>query len=513
MSGLSGFGISLRQRTAQRHLWLLSSIALVVIAVGVVWWNSRAGRQALTAEPGREERSGGQALAVRIRAAVETVVPQRLEAVGTVQPEWEAALSAKVLGRVQSVRVREGDAVHRGEPLITLEARDLDASVAQADANLRASRVGYENARVAARMEASLSQARVAEAQAQVQQSEAALKAANARLDLVQAGSRRQERAQAALTVAQAKTSLTLAESDLNRMRQLYNEGAVSAQQYEQTKTRYELAKSQVAAAQEAQSLTEEGSRAEEVRAAQEAVRQAQAALLQAQAGRRQAQASALQADVRRQEIQSAQAQIGQSQAGLLLARVTRSQAVIVSPFDGIVTQRIADPGMMASPGVPLIKVQGGALRLEAVVPESALPSIRKGSRIPVQMDALGGRRLTGTVAEIAPRGDPSSHTFVVKITLPRGSGASAGMFGRAQFAAGSEKRLLVPASAVFEREGLRYLYVVESSGTARLRMVTVGASLGENVSVLSGLNSGERVVCADLEQMQDGQKVTGEAR
>ncbi|HZP80705.1 MAG TPA: efflux RND transporter periplasmic adaptor subunit, partial [Chthonomonadaceae bacterium] len=475
-------------------------------------WDIRAGQQTV---PGRESEvpPAGQAVAVSVQTVTPTVTPLWLEATGTVRPELEAAVATKVMGRVQSVLAREGDRVRRGQPLVVLDARDLDAAIAQSDANLRAARVGYDNARVTAQMESALSAARIGEAQARVTQTEAALKAANAKLDLVQAGPRRQERAQAALSVAQAKSALLLAESNLSRNESLFKEGAISAQQYDQFRTQYEVARSQYETAQQAQSLTDEGSRAEEIRAAQEAVRQAQAAVQEARAGLKQARASAMQADVRRQEIQSAQAQIGQSQAALQIARVTRDYAVIASPFDGIVTRRLADPGAMASPGVPLLQVQGGSLRLEAVVPESALSAVRKGAAVPVRFDALGGRDLTGRVVEIAPQGDVSSHTFLVKIALPAGSGAAAGMFGRARFATGAEKRLLVPSAAVWEREGLHYLYVVDAANTARLRMVTVGEPVGERLPLLSGVNPGERIIVGGRERVTDGAQVTAEGR
>src|SRR5262249_4955974 len=152
--------------------------------------------------------------------------PQWLEATGTVQAELEAPVATKVLGRVQSVLVREGDPVRRGQTLVLLDAQDLDAAIAQAHANLRAASVGYDSARVAARMEESLSAARITEAQARVTRSEAALQAATAKLELAQAGPRRQEREQASLAVAQAKSTLNLAESNLARMASLYREGA-----------------------------------------------------------------------------------------------------------------------------------------------------------------------------------------------------------------------------------------------------------------------------------------------
>ena len=328
-------------------------------------------------------------------------------------------------------------------------------------------------------MEVALSAARISEAHAKVTQSEAALHTATAKLDLVQAGPRPQEREQAVLAVSQAKSSFTLAESNLKRMAVLFQEGAISAQQYDQFRAQYEVAKSQYDTARQGKSIADEGSRVEEVRMARQEVLQAQAAVQEAQAGLKSAEASALQIEVRRQEIESAQAGIGQSQAGLQMAHVTRDYAVIAAPFDGIVTARLADPGAMASPGVPLLKMQGGGLRLDAVVPESALPSVKKGATVPVRLDALTGRNLTGRVVEIAPQGDAGSHTFIVKIALPQGSGASAGMFGRARFTTGIEKRLLVPATAVFEREGLQYLYVVDARNMARLRMVTVGDKTG----------------------------------
>jgi len=443
--------------------------------------------------------------AVQVIAAAPTFTPRWLEATGTVRAELEAAVGTKVMGRITGVLAREGDRVRRGQPLIRLDARDLDAAVAQADANVRAAGVGYDSARVVAAMEDATSRARIVEAEAQVRQSEAALQTAQAKLDLVMTGPRKQERAQASLAVLQAKSGMELAANNLRRMESLVNEGAISRQQYETTKTQYEVAKAQYETAQQAQSLTEEGSRTEEIRAAQEGVRQAQAALAQARAGLKQAQAAALQVNVRRQEIRAAQARIGQSQAALRIARVTRDYATIAAPFNGIVTARLADPGAIAAPGAPLLKVQGGAIRLEAVVPESALKAVRHGGSVPVRLDALNGREITGKVVEIAPQGDPASHTFVVKIDLPAGSGARAGMFGRARFAIGRERRLLVPAAAVWEREGLHYLYVLDEEGTIRLRMVTVGEPVGSRIPVLSGLNEGERIVAAGREKVADG--------
>lgn len=489
---------------------LLIGFAIAAIG-GIAWWQFGAHRT--ERDTAGIEHSVQAPLPVTMQPVALTTVPLEVEVTGTVQPELYAPIASKVMGRVQAVLVHEGDAVRRGQTLITLDSRDLDASVAQAGANLRAAGVGLENARVTARMEASLSAARIAEAQSKVAESEAALRAAEAKLQLAKAGPRPQEREQAALTVAQARSGFTLAESNLRRMGTLYQEGAISAQQYDTVRSQFDVAKAQLEVAQQGRSIADEGSRAEEIRAAEQAVRQAQASVQQARAGLNSARASALQADVRRQEIQSAVAQIGQSRAALRLASVTRDYTVITAPIDGRVAKRLADPGAMAGPGVPLLAVQGSRLQLNAIVPESALAAVRKGAALTITFDALRSRKVTGRVAEIAPQGDPSSHTFVVKIDLPPSSGAVAGIFGRARLTTGTERRLLIPSGAVIEREGLKYVCTVDERSVARLRMVTVGDVFGGRTVVLSGLNAGENVVATGGDALKDGVPVRLETR
>lgn len=454
-----------------------------------------------------------QIVPVSVLAVQPQTVPLLIQATGSIQPELEAPLSSRVMGRVQNVLGHEGDRVRKGQPLILLDASDLDASISQAGANLRAANIGYANARVVAHMESSLSAARIAEAQAKVAQSEASLQAASARLELIQAGPRRQEREQATLAVTQAKSAFSLAESNLKRMSSLYFEGAISAQQYDIYRSQYEVTKSQLETAEQGSSIANEGNRAEEIRVAEQAVRQAKASLQEANAGLKSAQASAIQVEVRKQEVQGAEARIGQSRAALQLASVTRSYTQIQAPFEGVIAKRMADPGSMAAPGLPLLIVQGGALRLEAIVPESTLATIHSsshlGSKVSVTLDALKSGSLTGHIVEIAPQGDTNSHTFRVKIDLPSNSGAAPGMFGRARFVTGQEMHLMIPTGALIEREGLHYLYTVDEHQVAHLRMVTVGTPIttadGSHLPILSGLHSGERIVVKGAERLRDG--------
>lgn len=382
------------------RLWLLPATA--VLALGVALWviavRSRADRAS-------EDRSPAEDAPIAVQSAVVQYerTPVWYEATGTVRPQFETQLAAKVMGRIVRLEVREGDRVTAGQPLVWLDSRDLRAAVSQAAAGARAARVGVDAASTAARMERSSSAARIDAARALVKQSEAAVAAARSRLDLVRNGPRRQERAQAALAVAQAKAALDLAEADYQRMRTLHTEGAVSKQQLDAARTQWEVARARHAAAVEAASMAEEGSREEDIRAAEEGLRQAQAALDAAREGLRQAEAAALMADVRDQEVRSAREQARQAEAALRLAQTTQDHSILQAPYDGVVARRLADPGNMANPGVPLLTIQGGALRVEAVVPESVLRHVAIGGPASVRLDALGDREISGRVVEISP--------------------------------------------------------------------------------------------------------------
>jgi len=190
-------------------------------------------------------------------------------------------------------------------------------------------------------------------------------------------------------------------------------------------------------------------------------------------------------------------------------AQTVQGYTKISAPFPGVVTQRMADPGAVAAPGVPLLTVEAaGPLRLEASVDESLLALVRLGAELPVTLDALGGTQVRGKVAEVVPAADPGSRSFVVKIALPNTSGLHSGIFGRAGLARGSRKAVLVPQKAVVSRGSLEVVFVVGSDGIAQLRYVSTGNTQGDAVEALSGLNAGERVIEAPGERDLGGKRI-----
>lgn len=213
--------------------------------------------------------------------------------------------------------------------------------------------------------------------------------------------------------------------------------------------------------------------------------------------------------------LEQAKAALSQSEAGVAqaeseahAAESVASYARVVAPFDGRVIRRSVEPGSLVSPGMPLFVVEDTSrYQLEATLPAEALAAVRRNALVRVQLDALPEKSLTGKVAEIEAGADPTSHTLKARLDLPKESGVQSGMFGRAYFAQGEKRALVLPTEALVSRGQLRGIYVVDGAGLIHWRVVTLGKSTGNRVEVLSGLSDGEVVVLNPGSQELDGKK------
>jgi RND family efflux transporter MFP subunit len=373
--------------------------------------------------------------------------------------------------------------------------------------NENASKAGLRSAITALEIEEKSSNARIAQARSQVQQAEANLAASRAKLELAIAGPRTQEVSQTKAAVAQAQATLKLAQTELDRVRKLVEAGAFARRELDVAQSRYEVAKSQLDAALQTESIAKEGTRRQDIKAAEEVVAQAEAALKQARSGVSLAEAAALQVKVRQRDIESASAQVQQATAAVNAAQVTLSYATVTAPFDGVVTKRLVDPGALASPGTPLLQVQGGEFLLEISVPEKIAAVLKRGQGIMTSIESAAQNPIRSEVAEVVPQADTTTHSFLVKLRLDQNQNLKSGQFGRAQIQTGTSKKITVPESVTWEREGMHYAFVVNKDGLARLRIVTLGEIGGGRYEVLSGLVPGEKVVLQPA-KVKDGMKV-----
>jgi RND family efflux transporter MFP subunit len=185
-----------------------------------------------------------------------------------------------------------------------------------------------------------------------------------------------------------------------------------------------------------------------------------------------------------------------QAKAAMAQAHTSFSYTRILTPYDGVITEKKADPGTLATPGLPIFTMEGsGRYRLEVTVNESDLGCVRMGEPVSVVLDALQNLRLQGKVAQIVPAADPGSRSFLVKIELPAENRLRSGVFGRALFSRGQRSSLMIPQTAVVDRGQLQGVYVLDQNKVASLRYVTLGKNAGPAVEVLAGLQEGDHLV------------------
>jgi RND family efflux transporter MFP subunit len=200
-----------------------------------------------------------------------------------------------------------------------------------------------------------------------------------------------------------------------------------------------------------------------------------------------------------------------QANAALAQARTSLGYTLIHAPFAGVVTEKKAEAGAMASPGMPLFTIEDTrSYRLEVTVDENSIRIVRAGQSVSVSLDALGNAELSGKVEQIVPAADPASRSFQVKIALPADAHLRSGLFGRARFPLGERQAILIPRAAVVERGQLEGVYVVDANRMSGLRYVTLGKTTRQQqVEVLSGLQDGENIVAAPGTRELGGKKIS----
>ena len=242
-----------------------------------------------------------------VSVAQDRAIPSLATSTGVVMADRSVTLSAKIIGRVSSVNVEEGDRVGAGDVLVDIEDAELRANLAAAQARLRMEEVNWAH------------QEKLAE-----------------------------------------------------RIRDLREQGTVSAENLDDANFKVDAAE---------------------------------------------------------QAVASAKAEVARARAML-------AESKISAPFGGVITRKDIEPGDVTAPGEPLLVLEDhGVLKLRTSVKEQDIARIEIGQTVTVTIDALDSLALDATVTKIIPSGDLSTHEFVVEATLPEHDKVYPGMFGKAAFA------------------------------------------------------------------------------
>lgn len=196
--------------------------------------------------------------------------------------------------------------------------------------------------------------------------------------------------------------------------------------------------------------------------------------------------------------LDAAEATLKSARAQAAAAGAGASHATVTAPISGIVAQRHAELGDLATPGKPLMTVFApGGLRAIASIPQFKLKDAQKATAAKVEFTE-SRRWLDGTRFEVLPTIDAQSHTATARIYLPDTEGLVPGMAARVHFVVGRAQKLTVPPQAVLRRGEISAVYVLKDGKPSlqpQLRQVRLGEAVADGeLEVLSGLAAGEVV-------------------
>ncbi|HTI58720.1 efflux RND transporter periplasmic adaptor subunit [Mucilaginibacter sp.] len=223
-------------------------------------------------------------------------------------------------------------------------------------------------------------------------------------------------------------------------------------------------------------------------------------------------------------ELENVTLQYTAAKSGLETAKQMRNEANaalnytnLTAPFDGIVTQKAADAGNMASPGMPILTIErAGSYQVRASVPESSIGQIKQGKTATVFVKAIG-KTISGKITEVSQSSQFSGGQYLIRVSIPDSekAGLYGGMYADVSIPVKSSAKdkttgdeVMVPLGCIEKKDDLTGLYTISENNTALLRWVRLGKVYGNKVEVLSGLAKDEKFIESAESKLFNGEPV-----
>lgn len=396
-----------------------------------------------------------QAKPVKVKAAERRIANRSARYAASITPNTQVEVAFKVGGYVigiEQVRdqsgqlrhIQAGDIVHKGTVLAQLRRDDYQSKVDQTVSQQGEANAGVET-----------SKAQLAEAKAAVETSKAQL--------------------------AEAQAALDRAKLDYERTQNLFKTESITKTDYDASKAQYESAQARVDAAKS------------QFETAQSRVKTAQS------------------------QIAASEARAKTAKASTADAMIPLSDTSLKAPMSGVVLERKVEVGALVSPNAPgFVLADITSVKATFGVPDMALPNLKMGQTVNIKTDAVSDSEFTGHISRVSPSADKSSRVFEVEVTIQNSlSLLKPGMIVSLELSEGNEQELIVaPLSAVTRSKTNTQAYAVfvveEVNGKtiAHQREVAVGETYGNNIVVVGGLKTGERVITTGVTMVADGDAV-----
>jgi membrane fusion protein, multidrug efflux system len=209
-------------------------------------------------------------------------------------------------------------------------------------------------------------------------------------------------------------------------------------------------------------------------------------------------------------EYYRAQTLVEVSEADERLLKTRVGYTTITSPLNGVVSERLSEPGNVAERYQHLLTISDpSSLVTELPVSELILPDLALGDVARVRIDALGDRVYEGHIIRIYPTLDPVTRRGTIEVEIaPVPAGAAPGQLCRVELSTRAALRRVIPFSALRRDEKSEYVYIVNAEDRVQRVDVTSGLRLAEKVEIRQGLEDGQQVVTRGFLGLTPGKPV-----
>ncbi|HCC07758.1 MAG TPA: hypothetical protein DEP72_06345 [Clostridiales bacterium] len=372
----------------------------------------------------------------------------KLDISGVMLPNETVSIVPKIGGRIKAMNVKTGSKIKAGEIIAIIEANELSAQMAQAEAAVKMAEDQIDQARI---------NMRTAESTA----------SSTEKILIDQA--------------TQAKINFEIAERAYNKDLALSVSGQVPQSQLEDNKNKYDVAKKQYV-----MSIISDGS-------------SAQSQILTAKSKYELAQ--------KQYEIASG-ATLEQAKAALNVLKVQFDNTIISSPISGTVTNENLHVGELAAVGSTIVTIADtNLLKLKGTVSQEFVPILKEGQKIDVKIDAYKDSAFEGTVSKLGPVAMSTGTDFPIEITISNSQDLLAGFSAKASLNLTIEAKNILPISTLVVDNGKNYVYIIKD-GVVVKQIVEIGLKNDSVVEIIKGINASDIVAQTNVKDLFEGSKV-----
>ena len=216
-------------------------------------------------------------------------------------------------------------------------------------------------------------------------------------------------------------------------------------------------------------------------------------------------------------QIEARRGQVNAALGQAASARINLGDTNLTAPMPGVIVEKNLERGSLVAAGTTAFTLDDiSVVKVNFGVPDSMLAYLKLGTEVPVRVEALQGRTLTGRITQIAASANRESRVFNIEVTLPnRDRSLKVGMIASIRIERGDAQNVpVVPMTALMTAESGSTNYSVftvkESDGKqfAQLKSVRIGKTFGKSVVIDEGLTPGERIIVNRTNQLSDGNPI-----